>query len=76
MVGFASETSFDGYRDDASRKLMISYVMRRHAVNHDAAVANLRSLDHVGLAYLYRDAVGDSRGGATRVDYDPCEVGR
>jgi hypothetical protein len=68
---------FDGYRDDAARKLMIAYVMRRHAVNHDAAVANLRTLDHVGLAWLYRDAVGDSGGGATtRVEYDPCEVGR
>jgi hypothetical protein len=67
---------FDAYRDDDSRKLMIQFVMRRHAVNHDVAVNRLRTLDHVGLAYLYLDAVGESGGGATRVDYDPCEVGR
>ncbi len=67
---------FDRYRDDESRRLMLEFVMRRHAVaDANQALTILRTLDSRGLAYLYRDAVANS-GRETRVDYDPCEVGR
>lgn len=66
---------FDTYRDDESRKLMIEFVMARHAMDANRAVAQLRALNHVGLAYLYRDALARA-GSGNLVDYDPCEVRR
>lgn len=62
---------FDAYRDPDSRKLMIEYVMASRIVDAPMAVNALRSLDHVGLAYLYRDAIA-AAGRGNRVDYDPC----
>lgn len=68
-------TGFDAYRDAPSRKLMIEYVMASRFIDATAAVSELRKLNHVGLAYLYRDAVAAQMRG-TRVDYDPCGIGR
>jgi len=72
----AGATAFDAYRDDEARKLMIDFWIRQRVIDHARAVAELRSLNHVGLAYVYRDAIARSGQGGTLVDYDPCERGR
>lgn len=68
-------TGFDAYRDPDARKLMLEYVMTSRFVDASTAVVALRGLDHVGLAYLYRDAIA-AVGRRNRVDYDPCAIGR
>ena len=67
---------FDAYRDKASRDLMIEYVARTRIIEAPRAVAELRALNHVGLAYVYRDAIAASSGATAKAaaDYDPCGV--
>ena len=69
---------FDAYRDKASRDLMIEYVARTRIIEAPRAVAELRALNHVGLAYVYRDAVAAAwrSSSAAADDYDPCAVAR
>ena len=71
-----SLAAFDAYRDDDARKLMIEYVMRSRIIDAPRAVNELRGLNHVGLAYVYRDAVaaGWRSSGTVANDYDPCAV--
>jgi hypothetical protein len=68
-------TAFDAYRDKDARTLMIDFVMRQRALDPIAATAALRGLNHVGLAYVYRDALG-AQHRASIPDYDPCAAGR
>ena len=70
-----SLTAFDAYRDDAARKLMIEFVMRSRRIDAPRAVAELRGLNHVGLAYVFRDALAAAFN-SNAVEYDPCEVRR
>jgi hypothetical protein len=67
---------FDAYRDPDARKLMIEYVMASRFVDANIAVDALRGLDHVGLAYLYRDALAAAFRERSPLDYDPCAIGR
>ena len=64
--------TFDAYRDADARKLMIEYVMASRFMDAATAIAQLGLLDHVGLAYVYRDALA-LVGKAQRADanYDP-----
>ncbi len=73
-----SLAAFDAYRDDDARKLMIEYVMRSRIIDAPRAVNELRGLNHVGLAYVYRDALAASFGASAKAaaDYDPCAVVR
>lgn len=68
-------SGFDAYRDPEARKLMVEFVMSSRVIDAGKAVAELRGLDHVGLAYVYRDAAG-ALSRASRGEYDPCEVSR
>lgn len=68
-------SGFDAYRDPEARKLMVEFVMSSRVIDAGKAVAELRGLDHVGLAYVYRDAVA-ALSRASRGEYDPCEVSR
>lgn len=67
--------AFDAYRNEEARKLMIEFVMRTRCLDARAAVAELRSLNFIGLAYLHRDAVSVTDAPCA-VDYDPCAVRR
>jgi hypothetical protein len=68
--------TFDSYRSPDDRQAMIDFVMKqRGAMTGDQAVRELNSLNHVGLAHLYRDMLAAS-GQGHRIDYDPCEIGR
>ena len=67
--------AFDAYRDDEARKLMIEFVMQSRRLEAPRAVAELRALNHVGLAYVYRDALAAAFN-SNAVEYDPCEVRR
>ena len=71
----AALTAFDAYRDDVARKLMIEFVARTRGLEAPRAVNELRALNHVGLAYVYRDALAAAFK-SNAVDYDPCEVRR
>ena len=57
---------------------MIEYVARTRIIEAPRAVAELRALNHVGLAYVYRDAVAAAwrSSSAAADDYDPCAVAR
>jgi hypothetical protein len=68
-------SAFDAYRDDSARKLMIEFVTNSRRIDPRAAVAELRALNHVGLAYVYRDALA-AAAKSNAVEYDPCEVRR
>ena len=63
-------TAFDAYRDDAARKLMIEFVCSSRTIDASRAVAELRQLNHVGLAYVYRDAIA-AVSMPTQIEYDP-----
>jgi hypothetical protein len=65
---------FDAYRDPEARKLMIDFVCHQRRIMPPRAVAALRELNHVGLAYIYRDAVRSTQYSANEYDYDPCAV--
>lgn len=65
---------YDVYRDPDSRKLMLEYVMASRVIDANRAVAELRALNHVGLAHVYRDALASVA--RPRVDYDPLAIGR
>ncbi len=65
--------SFDAYRDVDARKAMVAYVMASRRIDERTALDELRRLNHVGLAYVHRDAMAQC---THRVNYDPCEVGR
>lgn len=65
--------AFDAYRDQEARDAMISFVMAQRTLDKPRAVSELRGLNHVGLAHVYRDALA-AGGRANRVDYDPCEA--
>jgi hypothetical protein len=67
--------AFDAYRDADARKLMIEFVMAQRSIDAPTAVTELRALNHVGLAYVYQDAIARA-GRGNQVDYDPCQVGR
>ncbi len=67
---------YDVYRTPEARKLMLDYVMASRGIDASYAVAELRALNHVGLAYVYRDAMLRYQIHVARVDYDPCAVGR
>ncbi len=66
---------FDAYRDPPARELMIDFVVASRGLQRPVAVAELRGLNHVGVAYVYRDALKATFAGQ-RVDYDPCQIGR
>lgn len=66
---------FDSYRDKDTRKDMLEYVMRARGIEAKQALAELASLNHVGLAYVYRDMLREG-GNAHMVDYDPSEYSR
>lgn len=68
-------TAFDAYRDQEARELMIAFVIGSRCIDKPRAVAELRALNHVGLAHVYRDSLART-GQGTRVDYDPCAIGR
>ena len=68
-----SLAGFDAYRDEKARQLMVEFVMRSKIVDARAAVNELRGLNHVGLAYVYQDALA-SAVRANSSDYDPCAV--
>lgn len=65
---------FDAYRVPKARDLMVEFTMSSRGIDKPRAVAELRTLNHVGLAYVYQDAAAGGRG--HQVDYDPCVVGR
>ena len=77
-VAGLSLAPFDAYRDEASRKLMIEFVARTRIIEAPRAVAELRGLNHVGLAYVYRDALAAAFGASAKAaaDYDPCAIAR
>lgn len=67
---------FDSYRTPDDRKLMAEFVLRTR-FNWDTrmetiqiVIEELRGLNHIGLATLYRDAVG-AQGSKHKADYDP-----
>jgi hypothetical protein len=66
-------SGFDAYRNPDARKLMVEYVMTSRVIDAGKAVAALRELDYVGLAYVHRDAVA-ALSRASSGEYDPCEV--
>lgn len=66
---------FDDYRDDQTRKDMIDFVSRSRALEPKRALAELRALNHVGLAHVYRDML-QAGGQAHLIDYDPSEYAR
>jgi hypothetical protein len=68
-------SNFDAYRDVEARKLMIAFIMGKHAMDQRRAVSELSRLNHVGLAHIYRDAMA-AAGRGNQVDYDPLEIGR
>jgi hypothetical protein len=63
---------FDEYRDQETREQMVHHVVRTRRIEHAEALKELRSLNHVGLAYLYRDMLGAS-GQGHLIDYDASE---
>lgn len=67
--------AFDAYRDQEARKLMIDFVVTSRRLDPLVALAELRGLNHVGLAYVYRDATA-AAAKPNAVDYDPCAIGR
>lgn len=68
---------FDAYRDPDARKLMLEFVISSRRIDAQRAVAELRTLNHVGLAHVYQDAIAAAaRSSAAVTDYDPCRVGR
>ena len=71
----AGLSPYDVYRDPEARKLMLDFVVSTRSIIAARAVAELRSLNHVGLVHVYRDALA-AAGQGVRVDYDPCEAGR
>jgi hypothetical protein len=64
-------TAFDTYRDAETRKMMVEHVMHSRFLDAHRAVAELRSLNHVGLAYLFKDAAATAQHTA---EYDPCQI--
>jgi hypothetical protein len=69
--------TFDNYRDDEARQLMIASFMAIYSIDAKEAMDRLRLLagDGRALAYAYREALTRA-GRGNQVDYDPCEVGR
>jgi hypothetical protein len=67
--------AFDAYRDQEARTLMVAFVASSRMIEAPHALAELRGLNHVGLAYVYRDAIA-AAAKSNAVDYDPCEVQR
>ena len=67
-----SLVAYDAYRDDAARKLMVEFVCNSRMIEPARAVVELRALNHVGLAYVYRDAIAASSRSEAAVEYDPC----
>jgi len=63
---------FDTYRDAQTREAMIDYVADTRSIEPQRALDDLRALDHIGLAWLYRDMLR-ATGQGHLVDYDPSE---
>lgn len=66
---------FDAYRDAPARKIMIEFVQSSRFMDERAAIAALRELNEIGLAYVYRDAL-TALYKPTQIDYDPLQIGR
>lgn len=70
-------SDFANYRDGPTRTAMIAFVSSSRSISAQYAERELQSLNHVGLAYVYRDMVAaESASRVAIADYDPLAVGR
>jgi hypothetical protein len=70
-------SDFDNYRDPATRTAMLAYVAETRGMSAAGAERELKSLNFVGLAYLYQDVVAaENKSAVALVDYDPLAIGR
>jgi hypothetical protein len=68
-------SGFDAYRDPETRREMLTYVASSCGIDPATAERELRQLNHVGLAYVYRDMVeAQQRAQRAIADYDPLPL--
>lgn len=61
---------FDRYRDVDTRLGMVEFVMGLRRLSSQKVVDDLRKLNAIGLAYLYRDMLATTESVRVLADYD------